>query len=41
MERAIEKILISADEIEEKVAEVGMKISEDYDGKNPIFVGVL
>lgn len=41
MNNAIEKILISADEIEEKVAEVGMKISEDYAGKNPIFVGVL
>lgn len=41
MERAIEKVLITAEEIEEKVAEVGMKISEDYAGKNPIFVGVL
>lgn len=41
MDKGIERVLITADEIEEKVAEVGMKISEDYEGKNPIFVGVL
>ena len=41
MERAIEKVLISAEEIERHVAEVGMKISEDFAGKDPIFVGVL
>ena len=41
MERAIEKVLISAEEIEEHVAEIGMKISEDFAGKDPIFVGVL
>lgn len=41
MDNSIERVLISADEIEEKVAEVGRKISEDYEGKNPIFVGVL
>lgn len=41
MERAIEKVLISAEEIEQKVADIGMKISEDFAGKDPIFVGVL
>ena len=41
MDNGIERVLITADEIEEKVAEVGKKISEDYAGKNPIFVGVL
>ena len=41
MDKSIEKVLISAEEIEEKVGEVGKKISEDYEGKNPIFVGVL
>ena len=41
MDKGIESVLISADEIEEKVAEVGKKISEDYEDKNPIFVGVL
>ena len=41
MDNGIERVLITADEIEEKVAEVGKKISEDYAGKNPICVGVL
>ena len=41
METAIEKVLISAEEIEEKVAAVGKRISEDFAGKDPIFVGVL
>ena len=41
MDKGIESVLITADEIEDKVAEVGKKISEDYEGKNPIFVGVL
>ncbi len=41
MHKGIERVLITADEIEEKVAEVGKKISEDYEGKKPIFVGVL
>ena len=41
MDNGIGRVLITADEIEEKVAEVGKKISEDYAGKNPIFVGVL
>ena len=41
MNKGIESVLITADEIEEKVAEVGKKISEDYEDKNPIFVGVL
>ena len=41
MDKGIESVLITADEIEEKVAEVGKKISEDFEGKNPIFVGVL
>ena len=41
MDKGIESVLITADEIEENVADVGKKISEDYEGKNPIFVGVL
>ena len=41
MEKAIERILISEEEIERHVAEVGRQISEDYAGKDPIFVGVL
>ena len=41
MERDIERILITEEEIERHVAEVGQRISEDYAGKDPVFVGVL
>ena len=41
MEKDIESVLISAEEIEEKVAAVGEQISRDFEGKEPIFVGVL
>ena len=37
----VEQILLTEDQIHTKVAEVGRKISEDYRGKNPVFVGVL
>ena len=37
----IERVLISAEEIENSVAEIGRKISEDFRDKDPIFVGVL
>ena len=41
MEDFIQEILISQEEIEKHVAEIGRRISEDYAGKDPIFVGVL
>ena len=41
MQSAIERVLISAEEIEAKVSEAGKLISRDFEGKNPIFVGVL
>lgn len=41
MERDIERILITEEEIERHVAEVGQRISEDFAGKDPVFVGVL
>ena len=41
MKRDIERVLISAEELEQKVAEMGEKISRDFEGKDPIFVGVL
>ena len=41
MRRDIERILISEEEIQKKVAEMGRKISEDFRGKDPLFVGVL
>ena len=41
MRNDIERILISEEEIEAKVAEVGKRITEDFQDKDPIFVGVL
>lgn len=41
MEQDIERVLISAEEIEEKVAAIGAQISKDFEGRNPVFVGVL
>ncbi|MBQ2960612.1 MAG: hypoxanthine phosphoribosyltransferase [Oscillospiraceae bacterium] len=37
----IESVLISEEELQAKVREMGQKISEDFRGKNPLFVGVL
>ena len=41
MEKDIQSVLISEEELQAKVREIGAKISEDYQGKTPIFVGVL
>ena len=41
MENDIESVLISAEEIEKNVAVIGAKISKDFEGKDPVFVGVL
>ena len=41
MHRDIERILLSEEQIQEKVAELGRILSEEYAGKDPIFVGVL
>ena len=41
MRKDIERILISEEEIQKKVAEMGRKISEDFRDKDPLFVGVL
>ena len=41
MRRDIERILISEEEIQKKVAEMGKKISEEFRDKDPLFVGVL
>ena len=41
MEQDIQEVLISEEEIERHVAEIGRQISLDYADKNPIFVGVL
>lgn len=37
----IAEVLISTEEIQRKVAELGQAISSDYAGRNPILVGVL
>ena len=37
----IERVLISEEELQAKVSEMGQKISEDFRGKDPLFVGVL
>ena len=41
MQNDIERVLFSQDEIQQKVALVGKRISEDFEGKDPIFIGVL
>ena len=37
----IERVLFSAEQIQERVKEVGAQISKDYYGKNPVVVGIL
>ena len=41
LEQDIKKILISHDEIVAAARELGQKLTEDYQGKNPILVGIL
>lgn len=41
MKNDIYSELLSQEQILEKVAEMGANISRDFDGKNPLFVGVL
>ena len=41
MNNDIERVLISAEELEAHVAEIGRKITADFKDKDPIFVGVL
>ena len=37
----VQEVLISSEDIEEKVREIGALISEDYRGERPLLVGVL
>lgn len=41
MDKNIERILISEEEIKEKTKEVGRLISDEYRDKNPLVVGIL
>jgi hypoxanthine phosphoribosyltransferase len=37
----VREILLSGEEIERRVAEIGTRVSEDYAGRNPLLIGVL
>ncbi|UCH61500.1 MAG: hypoxanthine phosphoribosyltransferase [Anaerolineales bacterium] len=41
MKLDIDSIVISEAEIQERIKELGKRISFDYQGKNPLFIGVL
>ena len=41
MERDILQVLLTEEQIREKVQEMGKRLSEEYAGKDPVFVGVL
>ena len=41
MEKDIERVLISEEQIQEKVRELAAQLSQEYAGKDPVFVGVL
>ncbi len=41
MQNDIKSVLISQEQIREKVAELAKLLSEEYAGKDPVFVGVL
>lgn len=41
MDKDIQEILITEEEIRARIAELGEQLSADYAGKNPVIVGVL
>ena len=41
MEKDIERVLLSREQIREKVVELAEKLSAEYADKNPVFIGVL
>jgi hypoxanthine phosphoribosyltransferase len=41
MENDVDQVLITDDQIREKTAELGRKLTEDYRGKNPLLICVL
>jgi len=41
MDEKVEKIIISKEEINNRITELGKQISKDYDGKNLVVIGVL
>lgn len=40
-EALIEKVLIPEEKIKAKVSSLGLRIRRDYEGQNPLFIGVL
>ncbi len=41
MREGIQEVLISSEQIQAKVQELAAQLNRDYEGKNPVFVGVL
>ena len=41
MERDMKRILLTEAQIQNRIAELGRELMEDYADKNPVFVGVL
>lgn len=41
MHRDIERVLISQEQIQDKIRELGQVLTKEYAGKDPVFVGVL
>ena len=41
MERDIESILVTEEQIQNRIKELGEILTKEYEGKNPIIVGVL
>lgn len=41
LEKDIDRVFFSGDELQNKVREIGAQITRDYEGKDPLFVGVL
>ena len=41
MQNSIERVIITEEQIRNRIQELGQQLTADYEGKNPIFVGVL
>lgn len=41
MNKDIKKVLVSEEEINKRCVELGKQLAKDYEGKNPVFVGLL
>ena len=41
MEKDIQRVLLTEEQIQQRIAQMAAQLSEEYAGKNPIFVGVL